>query len=395
MNRKQLLLIVVAGLVLGGIGLYMNIHKSASFERTARTEGDKLLGDFPVNDVAQVTIRQGSNSVTLARAETWGVKERADYPANTAGIIEFARKLWNLKAAQSQKIGESQLGRLELLAPDLGGTNSGTLVELKGRDGKLIRSLLLGKKSMRGAGDGLFGGGWPNGRWVYQPDKPGTACLVSETFDQIEPKPEQWLNKDFIRVEKAKSVELEFPVATNSWKLSRETESGEWKLAGAKPGEELDSGKAAGVSDPLGSPSFEDVLPGAKLEGAGTNQPAVLSIETFDNFTYTIAVGRKTNDNYLVTVAVTAMIPKERAPGKDEKPEDKARLDKEFKEKQQKLEEKLKQEQGYGKWTYLVPGWSVEPLLKERAQLMTEKKEETKKDNEAAVGTDRKPGEAH
>ncbi len=44
-----------------------------------------------------------------------------------------------------------------------------------------------------------------------------------------------------------------------------------------------------------------------------------------------------------MVVAVTAQIPKERTPGKDEKPEDKAKLDKEFKEKQKKLEDKLSQ----------------------------------------------------
>ena len=46
-----------------------------------------------------------------------------------------------------------------------------------------------------------------------------------------------------------------------------------------------------------------------------------------------------------MVVAVTAQLPKERTPGKDEKPEDKARLDKEFKDKQKKLEDKLSQEQ--------------------------------------------------
>jgi hypothetical protein len=115
-------------------------------------------------------------------------------------IIELARKLWDLRPAQSQKIGESQLGRMELLPPDKGGTNSATLVELKSKDGKTIRSVLLGKKSMRsGGGDPMGGGGWSNGRWIYLPDKPGTAYLVSEAFSEIEPKPDRWLAKDFFK----------------------------------------------------------------------------------------------------------------------------------------------------------------------------------------------------
>jgi hypothetical protein len=79
-------------------------------------------------------------------------------------------------------------------------------------------------------------------------------------------------------------------------------------------------------------------------------------------------------------VAVAAQLPKERTPGKDEKPEDKDKLDKEFKEQQKKLQEKLAQEQAFQNWTYLVSSWTLDPLLKNRSQLLVEKKEEPKKD---------------
>lgn len=383
MNRKQLLVIVVVGLVLGGAGLYLTRQKSASFERTAKTASDKLLGDFPINEIAHITIRHDTNTVNLVKAESWTVKERSDYPANAGDIIELARKLWDLRAAQSQKLGESQLGRMDLLPPDKGGTNSATQVELKGKDGKVIRTVLLGKKSTRGGGGDPFGGGgWPNGRWIYLPDKPGTAWLVSETFSEIEPKPERWLSKDFFKVEKIKSVAVTFPVATNSWTLSRETESGEWKLADAQPEEKLDSGKTSSLSYALSSPSFTDVLIGAAPEQTGLQQPTTIALETFENFNYTLRVGSKTNDNYPITVAVTASLPKERTPGADEKPEDKEKLDKEFKEKQQKFEEKLKQEKALGQWTYLVSSWTVDSLLKERSHFLVEKKDEAKKEDD-------------
>jgi hypothetical protein len=181
-----------------------------------------------------------------------------------------------------------------------------------------------------------------------------------------------------------------FPVATNSWKLTRENESGEWKLAETKPGEELDSGKASGVSNPLSSPSFVDVATGAKPEETGLGKPTIATLETFDGFNYTVKVGAKTNDNYFLTVAVAANLPQARTPGKDEKAEDKDRLDKEFKEKQKKLEEKRAQEKAFEKWTYLVAGWTVDPLLKERTQLFVEKKDDTKKDESKS---DEKPEE--
>ena len=372
MNRKQLLVILIVGLVLGGVGLYLQRQQSASFNRAEKTPEGRLLGDFPVNDVTQVTLRQNTNHVTLVKGDVWTVQERHDYPANAGQIIEFVRKLWDLRAAQSQKIGESQLGGLELLDADKGGTNSATVVDLKAKDGGLIRSVRLGKQSMRTGAESM-GGGYPNGRWIYLPDKPGTAYLVSETFSGSEAKPEQWLKKELVRVEKPKSVEVVFPAATNSWKLTRETESSEWKLADAKPDEQLDAAKGSGISYAFSSPSFSDVLSGDALSVGGTNQPVTINITTFDNFDYLIRVGAKTNENYLLTVKVAAELPKERTPGKDEKPEEKAKLDQEFKDRQQKLEEKLKQEQSCQNWTYLVSTWTVDPLLKERSQLLADK----------------------
>ena len=132
------------------------------------------------------------------------------------------------------------------------------------------------------------------------------------------------------------------------------------------------------------------LLPDAKLDDSGTNKPTVVKIETFDGFNYTVNVGAKTNDDYLVNLTVAAQLPKERVVGKDEKQDDnKLKLDAEFKVAQQKLADKLKQEQGYEKWTYLVPAWVVDPVLKERSELLAEKKTESK----PAADSSEKPGE--
>ena len=380
MNRKQLIIIVVLGLVLGGVGIYLNKKKTESFSNTAKIEREKLLGDFPINDIAQITVSQSTNSAHLFKLDGWSVKERNNYPADVSSIVEFARKLWDLQAAQSQKIGESQLSRMELLPPDKGGTNSGTLVELKSEDGKLIRSLLLGKPSMRGDGgnDAFGGGSWPNGRWIYLPDKPGTAYLVSETFSDVAPKPEHWMSKDFFKVEKPESIAVTFPDSTNSWTLTRETESGQWKLADAKPDEELDSSKVSSMSYAFSSPSFTDVAIDVPAGQEGFDNPDSIVIKTFDGFEYTVKVGSKTNDDYFLNVSVAADLPAQRKPGADEKPEDKEKLDKEFSETQSKFKDKLAQEKKFEKWTYLVPSWSVDSVLKKRSELLAEKKAEAK-----------------
>jgi hypothetical protein len=103
------------------------------------------------------------------------------------------------------------------------------------------------------------------------------------------------------------------------------------------------------------------------------NQPTRVKIETFDGFAYDIKVGMKTNDNYHLTLAVAGSFPKERAAGPDEKPEDKPGLDKAFTDNLKKLEDKLAQEKAFEPWTFLVSAWSVDSVVKERADLLAEK----------------------
>ena len=168
---------------------------------------------------------------------------------------------------------------------------------------------------------------------------------------------------------------------TNSWKVSRETESGEWKLADAKPAEQFDNGKASALSSSLASAAFTDVVVDPNLPSLGLDKPTQVVMETFDHFTYTLKIGVKASDAYPLTVDVSAELPKERVVGKDEKPEDKAKLDKEFADSQKKLQEKLAQEKGVAGWTYLVSSWTLESVMKERSQLMADKKDAAKPDD--------------
>jgi hypothetical protein len=395
MNRKQLVILIVVLVVLGIAGVRVYQRNQTSWQGGGRQGAAlKLLGDLPVNDVAAIVVKGGTNQLDLVKKDgLWRVKERNDYPANFSEISGFLLKAADLKAAQTEEIGASQLGRYKLLPPGHA-TNTAVLVELRDSNGKVIKSLLLGKTHMRKSegrpspmGEMGENEGFPDGRYVMVGTGAKTVAVVSDPLSNLEAKPDLWLNKDFFKVEKIRSIAVVFPVATNSWKVTRDTESAtDWKLAEAKPGEQLDSSKTSSFSYALNAPSFSDVLPAdTKPEQTGLDKPTIITLDTFDNFTYTLKLGQKTNDNLPMVVTVSAQIPKERTPGKDEKAEDKARLDKEFKETQKKVEDKLSQEKSFEKWVYLVSNWTVDSLLKERAQLLVEKKEEPKKDAKPAA----------
>lgn len=380
MNRKQFVILLVLVVVLGGTGYLYYSRNAASWSGGGATIGQKLLGDFDLNAVAQISVRQGADEMLLAKKDDrWRVAQRGDYPANFSEISGLLVKLKDLKIVQSETIGPSQLSRLDLASS---GTNAATVMELRDASGKAIKSLLLGKKHLRKTQGSPMGdmddGGWPDGRYVMLGGVTDKVALISDPLANIEPKPETWLNKDFFKIEKARSVAVTFQNASNSWKLEREKEGAELKLMEAKPGEELDSGKASGVANPFSSASFVDVVLNAKPAESGLEKPTQVKIETFDGFTYHINVGAKTNENYFLTLNVAGSFQKERAAVADEKPEDKARLDKEFADNLKKLEEKLAREKAFEPWTYLVSGWSVDSIVKERSQLLAEKKADEK-----------------
>jgi hypothetical protein len=161
MKGKQLALVLVLLVAVGGIALFLNQRNSASWSQTATTSSGKVL-DFQLNDVSQITIKEGGAELNLARKDdAWRVKERADYPADFDKVSALIRKLWELRPVQDVKIGPSQLSRLQLTEP-AEGSNNGTLLDLKGAGDKRIAALLLGKKSLRNSDQPANeGGGFP------------------------------------------------------------------------------------------------------------------------------------------------------------------------------------------------------------------------------------------
>ncbi|HVK59136.1 MAG TPA: DUF4340 domain-containing protein, partial [Candidatus Kapabacteria bacterium] len=373
------------GLAIGALGLYLAGKRKESYSATSFQAGEKVLKDFPLNDVAQLRVKQGTNEVNLVRGDVWTVKERWGYPANFTELSDFLRKIWDLKPVQDVEVGPSQFGRLEL-STDTAGTNSGTLIEFKDGKAANLKALVLGKKYMKEAPSGGMGmgGGFPAGRYVLVPETK-KVWLVNEAFADVAADPQQWLNKDFFKVEKIKSIAVTSPNPTNSWSLSRETENGEWKMNDVKEGENFDSAKASTLNFALSSPTFNDVAsPESKPEEVGMKEPTIAKIATFDGLLYTVTIGSITNEeNLYLKLDVAGDLAKERVPGSDEKPEDKEKLDKEFKEKAGKLEEKLKNEQQFAKWTYIVSKYTVDPLLKPRTDFLAEKKAEANAETNA------------
>jgi hypothetical protein len=374
MKGKQLAIVLVLLVALGGVALFLSRRNAATWSSTA-TESEGRILNFPLNDVSHITVKTRDEELNLAKKDdVWRVKERSDYPANFEQISALIRKMWELRAVQDVKIGPSQFGRLQLVDPSQD-PNSGTLLDFKGEGDKPISALLLGKKNLRDSSEPLGGGGIPSGRYVRKTDNSNRVFLIADTLDEVQTKPEQWLNRDFVKVENPKSIMVTGTTAGMNWKLTRDNATAPWKLADAKPGEELDSAKVSVLATLFSGASFADVLaPDAKPVETGLDKSSSARIETFDNFLYELRIGKLMGENYPVLVSVTAALPNERTPGKDEKPEDKTKLDQEFQAQQTQLKDKLANEQELENRPYLIAKSTIDQLLKDRSALMAEKK---------------------
>ena len=117
--------------------------------------------------------------------------------------------------------------------------------------------------------------------------------------------------------------------------------------------------------------SFADVMdPTAKPETTGLDKPSTATIETFDGFTYTLKIGKLSNDKYPVTFSIDATLPSQRTSSPNEKAEDKKKLDNEFSARKKTLEEKLAKEKKFEGRPFLLNKYSVAQLLKNRSELV-------------------------
>lgn len=350
MNRKQFLLLIVIVCILGGLGIAVYQRNSATWEEKAAPSG-KILGDFDLNAVARVVIRDGNNTLNLVREnEVWTVVERDNYPADFQRIRNFIQTLWLLKPAQEVDADPSLLSRLNLVNPAQGSSNSGTLVEFQNKEAKPIASLLIGKRYFKKAPEAPNEQGYPIGCYVMPVGVTAPkVSLVPERLEVITPNPVIWLDKTFLKIDKIQSIAV--VSGSMQWKVNRDSEtSSDWKLVDLKPQEEMEPKQVPAIAVIFGDPVFYDVLPAdTKREGFD----ATATVETFDGLVYTLKFGTPDRESIPMTIAITAQ---ER---KDEKPEEK-----------KQREETLAKVKALESRIYVVSKKAFEDLWKPRADLL-------------------------
>ncbi len=341
MNKRQLITILVAlGIVGAGVVWKFSKGSGSSAGRQVALL-DRALPGFALNDVVAIQIKNQKEEVNLAREgdgeATWGVKERDGYPANYDFVRDLVTKAHDLRVVEELKIGQSQLGRLQLLSPAAEGAKDakaeevGTLIVFKKANDQEMGRLLLGKSIEREASpdNPFFNLGGATGRFVQVGGTTDKAYKVKEGFTSLNVDVKGWLEKSFIAPTGGlKSIEVKVAdPADQSWKVEREKDGADPVLADRKDGEEIDAEKVKQAGSAFSSAFFTDVATAADQAKTGLEAPTrTATVAFFDGFTYTLKVGNKVkpedeNSDYYLTVNVAyTPLPEPAAPAAAEPP---------------------------------------------------------------------------
>jgi len=350
MNARFALILVVLLVILGGGALLYQYQERSQRPGNVGTLGRNLHKDLKAAEVSTIRLVEPKSTLTLQQKDDrWVIGERGDFPADVAKVREFVVQALALKVGQSEPIGEKDRARLNL-------DESGTQLEFAGADGKALSRLIVGKKYFKREVDNPDKAR-ADGRFVALPDEPKMVYIVSDPLTQATTKSSEWIDKTSFKVERVKTLEVRYPEGAG-YRIERDGDNADWRLAGAKPDEKLEVTKANAASYSLGLLELADVAP----KDTPLEEPVSIQASTLDGLTYSIKVGKLQGDNYPVSFSSSG------TPRKDDK--DAERL--------KKVEERLPREKLLSGYVLLIPKSKLEDTLKKRAEML-EKKDGAKK----------------
>ena len=356
MNARVVAVLVVLLAALGGGALLVRQQSESQRPADAASLAQPLFKGLQAAAVAAVAIRQPKGAITIEKkGERWVIAELDSFPADYDKLRDFVLKTIALKVGQSEPIGEKDRARLLLDA-------GGTLIELRGADGKPLAQLTAGKKYFKAEPDNpdrAVG----DGRYVALPGEEKRLIVIADPLTQASAKTADWISKAGFEVEKIKSLELR-AADGSAWKIQRSGDNADWKLAGARGDEKLEVSKANAAAYTFGRIELADAAPkGLKPEDAGLDKPTVVTATTLDGLTYTLKVGKLEGENHYASIAVAG----------EPKPEGK-----DAEERLKKINERLPREKALAQYVVLVSKSKLEDILKKRADLLAKKDEKKK-----------------
>ncbi len=375
MKAKQLILLVIAGVVLGGIAWWTSRDDSGE----SSLVGTKLLAGVDLNSIDEIIVSAGSDTCRMVRDEKgWVVPSRYGYAANFSKIRNLLIKLDGLEIGQIAEVREDQKSELGVTAA------AGTNIKLYA-GGNELAALLLGDQRERQStspGPRSFGG-FPDGRYISA-DGGTTVCLVGDPIREVTTQIEEWLNTELLNVSGGDVARVRVaPAEGDAYEIVRDDDD-KLTMAGLAEGEEYDTSKTYTIEGALSHLNLKDVAD-PKLTDAdlGFDKASTFQAWTKDGKQFDVTVSAPiggTDDRY-ARIAVQYVEPEtaddeaeeEDSEAAAEKPDTAQAAKAEIKELSARL----------GAWTFRLQGYKAGSFCKPRAEMLKEPEPEEEEQEEA------------
>ncbi|MEI8292939.1 MAG: DUF4340 domain-containing protein [bacterium] len=193
MKLKIFLLLFSATLV--GTGIWLKLEERREILETVEQLKRRWCPDFELQAVAEVFIRTNTDSLLIGKqGDHWLIDAPQNQVADLAVVGQLVQSLKNLKPTEKIPASPSQFASFDLLAPDGHSQGAGTFVELRDGDSKRLAAFIIGKKSFAPPDPKSPFPSLPNGRFIISADSDGPVGVVPESFDNVTPKPENWIS---------------------------------------------------------------------------------------------------------------------------------------------------------------------------------------------------------
>jgi len=354
MTSQKLISLTAIAAVLAGLAYLSNTSKKV---KTPSLVGKPVLSSLDLSDVQKIEIglSGGKKLIVESSDAGWAIKTLFGYPADIAKIRENLLKLKDLK------VGQVAAGKK---------LDSPALVDLQNAAGKSLATLRLGGQHMRQPTGEMaqFGGGAaPDGRYVSAAGA-DTVFLVKETLEAFDGDPKSWADTQIATVSSTEITTIEMTHNGQTTKIVKK--DGAWTIGGLTEKEEFDSSKSYGVESALSSLNFNTVAdPKQTEEQLGMTTGAVYTVTLKNGENYTAKIGSPVANSSDRTFKISGSF----TPVGTNATEN-AALAKKIETFNAKT----------GKWTYVIPSYNADNMIKSRADFVKPKEEpkkEEKKDS--------------
>lgn len=307
--KLKTLVVTIAVLAALSVGVFFLTRTEAPPSTDARI-GQSLVARDALEKAAKLRIADAGKTVELVRQQdgAWRVPSYYDMPADFSKLSGFAGNLSDAKVQRFVTANAERISRLEF---------KDTKIELLDTADKPIVSITLGKNNETG---GRF--------FRYGEEQKAYLTSLSAYLDT---EPKNWANAELLSIKADDIAKLELPLAEGGpVVVSRAKKDEPWKADKTPTGQQVKADKIAAVLSSLGSIRFTEstALDDANFAAAKANQRSY-KITTFDNKTYSVALGRKPEEKKLKPVEakpaaaltdLSDLTKKDGAEKKDDKP---------------------------------------------------------------------------